>query len=93
MDRDRLRTWSARANVLGIGDDFRRALTAIVDGLQTDPLKLGDPLFDYRQMGTVFCHAMRWPLRVHFAVDEQHRIVFVQRFSIVPGHVLDENGA
>jgi hypothetical protein len=92
-DRDRLRLWAVRAAALGIGEDFRRALTTIVDGLQTDPLNFGDPLFNYQHMGAVLCHAMRWPLRVHYAVDETHRTVFVQRFSVVPVPPLEQDQA
>ena len=33
VDRDRLRTWAARADALGVGDEFRRALNQIFDGL------------------------------------------------------------
>ena len=92
-DRVRIRSWVTRAAVLGISEDLRRALTTLLNGLQIEPLTLGDPLFTYRHMGLLLCHSMRWPLRVHYAIDEQRRIVYVQQFSVVPGHPLGDRGA
>lgn len=63
---------------------FKSALDYLQQRLSHDPLTLGDFYRRLKHLGLNKCHAIRRPLIVHFAVDEQRRWVYCRSFSLYP---------
>ena len=86
---DGLKALLALARMLGRLGDVTADLRQIKEQLETDPLAWGDPSRRYRQLGLVECRGMGQHLLVHYAVSEEHRLVYVRGFHPMPGGVLD----
>lgn len=86
-----LRTWAERANTLGKKAEFLAALKTIHQKLTTEPLTWGDPLYRLPQLGLQVYQRVCSPLHVAYAVDEERRIVFIKKFTLLAGSGLEEN--
>ena len=59
------------------------AMTAVIEALQTEPTVIGEVLYHLKHSGWPVCHVTRKPWSVHYAVDEQQRVVYVTRIEMM----------
>jgi hypothetical protein len=78
-----LRAWGASAVRRGEGAVYVEALNFINHKLTADPASWGDPLYPLRKVGLMMRRGLRRPLQVHYAVDENLRVVFVKSFALL----------
>ena len=90
--REQLKVWAVRAAERGISTEYLEALKAIYHQLTTNPLTWGDPWYSLNHLGLQIYQRACTPLHVSYAVDAARRIVFVRRFTLVSGSVLEEDG-
>jgi hypothetical protein len=77
------RDWGAAAVGRGDGAEYLDALNFINHKLTTDPANWGDPLYPLRRVVLMMRRGLRRPLQVHYAVDENLRLVFVKSFALL----------
>jgi hypothetical protein len=87
----KLRSWAERANALGRKAEFLAALKIIYQKLTTEPLTWGDPLHRLNQLGLQVYHRVCSPFHVAYAVDEERRIVYIKKFTLLSGSGLQED--
>jgi hypothetical protein len=86
---DELKAIVALARMLGRLREVVEDLRRITDHLETDPLAWGDPTRQYRHYGWLESRGIGRCLLVHYAVDEQRRIVYLKSFHPLPRGILD----
>lgn len=86
-----LRTWAGRANALGKKAEFLAALKTIYQKLTTEPLTWGDPSYPLTQLGLQVYQRVCSPLHVAYAVDDDRRIVYIKKFTLLSGSGLEED--
>jgi hypothetical protein len=79
-----IRELSRRAVTLGLGPVLAAALRHIWEQLQNDPINWGDPQRLYQKANLIQCHRAYAQLSVTYAVDEEHRVVYVRRIIPLP---------
>jgi len=72
---------SQRKNLLAI-------LRTVVDRLQTDPLRFGDPIYRTKKDAGKVCHGYLAPVSVHFVVYETEQVVCMLKVRKRPGRLL-----
>ena len=91
-ERDRLTVWAAKADRLGLRDQFLAALKAINQRLSAEPLVWGDPNYRLHQLGLLVYSGIYSMFQVEYAVDEANHIVYVKQFRLLPWHPLSQDG-
>jgi hypothetical protein len=75
---------SRRAIALGLAPLLAAALRHVWEQLENDPINWGDPQRHYLKANLLQCHRAYAQLSVTYAVDEQHRVVYVRRIVPLP---------
>ncbi len=73
-----------------LGEMFLDDLERMAERLGSDPVAWGDPLYEYHHLGLVVYRATLKLTRIHYAVDELRRIVYIQEVAALPGSKLQE---
>jgi hypothetical protein len=89
--RKQLKTWAERAAARGIGAEYLATLKTIQQHLTTDPLNWGDPWYPLNNLGLQIYQRACAPLHVSYAVDAAKRIVYVMRFTLFSGSILEQD--
>ena len=66
----------------GRGEQFNAAYLKILQRLRTDPLTYGEPLYPLRHMRLQVRVCSVLPLKVEFAVSEEHHMVFIKSYHL-----------
>ena len=69
----------------GLSDDFDRALSLVVDKLQTAPLDWGDPSYGLAHLRMVVYQGLHAPLQVSYVVDADAKLVIIREVRALPG--------
>src|SRR5579884_3236645 len=85
---EQIRQIGQRAKVLGMHQDVKNALLAVVAKLETEPLTWGDPQYATRHPGGFVLRGLRFPLIVRYAAFEHERAVILLDLRVFPGHPL-----
>jgi hypothetical protein len=90
LQRQAVRAYGERAAQRGILAAYLDAIRSMHDHLTTDPLDWGDPQNRLRHMGLLLCQRIHRMLLVHYAVDEQRRIVYLRSIRPMPNRGLGD---
>lgn len=71
---------------LGTLADLETAMKTIHQRLRTAPSDWGDPLYRLRHLDLMLYRGTHSPLNVHYAVDEQRKLVYLTQVWPMPGH-------
>ena len=88
--RSIIRALAARAVRRGLHKAYLEAIRDMEHHLRTDPLDWGDPQNRLANLQLLIYHRVQGPLHVHYAVDEQRRIVYLQKIKPMPNQGLDD---
>jgi hypothetical protein len=80
----KLRTIHKQAMKRGKGEAVVEAFRRIVQRLESDPLEFGEPLHRLPALRMRIRHGAILPLSIHFAVAEDHALVFLKGISLLP---------
>jgi mRNA-degrading endonuclease RelE of RelBE toxin-antitoxin system len=73
--------------------EFRMALEAIQAKLMFEPETWGDPQYPLRKLDLLVYHRLDVVFRLLYAVDSEHRIVYVKDIKLRPGSWFADAGA
>ena len=77
-----------RARDRGLTDRLLTDARMMREQLTQNPLRWGDPVYDYHHLELVVCRSVLDLIQVYYAVDPIRQIVYVQQISAVPGRPL-----
>jgi hypothetical protein len=72
-----------RAAEQGKGQQFVDALLIILERLSDDPHNVGEPLFHYHFLNSVFHHAIFPPLVVEFIINQNQHLVVLRALKLL----------
>ena len=72
-----------QASLEGRVEQLNAAYLKILQRLRTDPLTYGEPLYPLRHMRLQARVCSVLPLRVEFAVSEEHHMVFIKSYHLL----------
>ena len=81
--KERLLQLCDQARAQGQLHQVKIAIKALIEELQLNPLGIGEVLYHLKHSGWPVCHVARKPWSVHYAVDEQQRVVYVTRIEMM----------
>lgn len=71
---------------LGTLADLAATVKTIHQRLSMTPLEWGDPLYRLRHLELIVYRGTLAPINVHYAVDEQRKLVYLTQVWPMPGH-------
>jgi hypothetical protein len=75
----------------GVVAGFAESLEHITRQLGSNPLAWGDPLFHYAHLNLRLYRAICGMVIVHYALNEERRVVYIRDIRPMPGSALDPN--
>ena len=75
-----------RATLQGQGKALIKAARKIIEGLRSDPVSVGEPLYPLPNLRLLVCVAIVSPLLVYYAVHEEMPLVVIQGFKLYSAH-------
>ena len=73
---EKMRTLADLAALAGLRQSYVEALQRMYERLHNDPIDWGD-LYRTKHEGGLVCHALIWPITVHYAVFESEQTVLI----------------
>jgi hypothetical protein len=82
--REELRTVLAQAEAEGRRESVVAVVRKVFEGLTWIPEEVGESTEDLPSIGTVKRHVLQAPITIEFAINEEHRVVFILRVYLWP---------
>jgi hypothetical protein len=73
----------------GVVAAYAESLERLTRQLRRSPLDWGDPLFNYASLNLRLYRVICGPVIVHYAVNEERRVVYIRDIRPLPGGALD----
>lgn len=78
----------SQANAQDILSELAADLRTVADKLADDPLRWGDPLYNYHYLDLTLYRILLNLIQVEYAVDPVRRIVYIKDIIPLPGQAL-----
>jgi hypothetical protein len=81
--KQRLIDLCEEARAQGRLNPVKAIIKTVLEDLRTNPFSIGEVLYHFKHSGWPVCHVARKPWSVHYAVDENGRVVYLTRIAVM----------